>query len=408
VANAAARRDALLCAPAALLLFVLPFAHVTALRQTALALTAAAAVWAWRRDPGPPVPLKLPLALWLGMALLSLAWARNPAYSLGEIRSEIVYGIVYFLAFFALTRERRHWNIFRGALLAGLFTLAAIAVWIYARFRTLDADSYLGGVLSISSYLVTLFPMVLVGAFEFRENRRFAGWALAAALAVLLVGYLTFNRMFILAIDVCIVAVAAGLARRHILRRPGLVAAAVAVLLVASVAFFYSVAEQRAQTYWAGKTVHATMQDDPRWQAWTFSIGLIREHPFTGTGFGLFAGQELYNARFHSGMEGANTHAHNPFLNYAVQMGLEGLAVLCLLLYCVFREFWKLWRSDHAQAGLVGATGLAMTLAVVIKAQPDDLWGRHNGYLFWALTGMMLGYAHRLLRAPGQPGPARA
>jgi hypothetical protein len=48
---------------------------------------------------------------------------------------------------------------------------------------------------------------------------------------------------------------------------------------------------------------------------------------------------------------------------------------------------------------LIGVTGLALLTGVLLKAQTDDLWGRHNGYLFWALTGMMLGHAHRLLRA---------
>src|SRR5256885_13749815 len=98
------------------LVFLLLFAHIAALRSIALLVTVAAAAYIWRKSPGPPIPLKIPLTIWMGMALLSLTWARDAAYSLGEIRAEIGYDILYFLAFFMLTRERWQWNLFRGAL----------------------------------------------------------------------------------------------------------------------------------------------------------------------------------------------------------------------------------------------------------------------------------------------------
>jgi len=396
--------DRILYAPPTFLLFLLPFAHTTALRSIAFVLTVAAAIYVWRKDhPGPAVPLKIPLALWAGMALLSLAWARNPAYSLGEIRAEIGYDIVYFLAFFALTRDIRHWNLFRAALLAALTVMTGIAVWLYAQTGDLNVNSRLGGVLSISTYLVTIFPVLLVAAFEVRSDRRALGVAILAVGAALLVGYFTFNRMFILAVVACSLTIVVTMVRGRVLelaRRKAL-AAGVTILLGASVLFFVSVVQRRAETDYADKMMRTSVEKDPRWAAWQFSVGLIRERPFSGVGFGLFAAEDLYRVRFKEGMERAITHAHNPFLNYAVQMGIGGLLVLVFLLLSLFREFWKLWRAGPTQVSLIGATGLAMFVGVLLKAQPDDLWGRHNGYLFWALTGMMLGYAHRLLREPG-------
>src|SRR6185369_14470902 len=108
--------SALIYAGPTVLLFLLLFAHVTALRSIALVMTVAAAAYVWRKNPRPAIPLTLPLTLWIGMALLSLAWARDAAYSLAEIRAETGYDILCFVAFFALTRERWHWNLFRGAL----------------------------------------------------------------------------------------------------------------------------------------------------------------------------------------------------------------------------------------------------------------------------------------------------
>ena len=49
-------RPALIYAGPTVLLFLLLFAHVTALRSIALVITVAAAAYAWRKNPGPPIP----------------------------------------------------------------------------------------------------------------------------------------------------------------------------------------------------------------------------------------------------------------------------------------------------------------------------------------------------------------
>ncbi len=394
-------RHALVYAGPTVLLFLLLFAHVTALRSIALVITVAAAAYAWRKHPGPPIPLKLPLALWIGMALLSLAWARDPAYSFGEIRSEIGYDIVYFVAFFALTRERWQWTTFRGALLAGLATMTGIAVWLYSRTQNLDTDSPLGGVLTICTHLVTVLPLLVAAMFEFRRNIPALAVGILAVIAALGVGYFTFNRNFILAVDASCLTMALMLIRRHVSSRRHLAMLMLATAIVAgaSAAFLLSVAQQRAGTENVDATVQATFERDPRWALWDFSLDLIRERPVTGVGFGRFAAHGSYLEKFPE--DRLNSHAHNPFLNYAVQMGIGGVAALLFLLLNLFREFWKLWRCDDPQVSLIGVAGLAMVIGVLVKSQSEDLWIRQNGYLFWALTGIMLGYAHRLRRNPG-------
>src|SRR3954452_17078633 len=221
------------------LLFLLLFAHVTALRSIALLITVAAAAYIWRKNPGPPVPLKVPLTLWIGMALLSLTWARDPAYSLGEIRTEIGYDILCFVTFFTLTRERWQWNLFRGALLAGLAVMTGVAVWLYSRTQDLNADSALGGVLTICTHLVTVVPLLLAALFEFRGNTRVFAVGILGVIAALSVGYFTFNRNFIVAIDASGLTMALLLIRRQVPapRQLAMLMLAVAIALVASVIF---------------------------------------------------------------------------------------------------------------------------------------------------------------------------
>ncbi|MEO8004760.1 MAG: O-antigen ligase family protein [Betaproteobacteria bacterium] len=386
-----------LVAPAILLILLL-FIHVAALRSIAFAITVATALFVWRKHPGPTVPLKIPLFLWAALALLSLLWARSVAYSVSEIRVEVVYDIAFFLSFFALTRERLQWNVFRGALLAGLATLAIMAIGFFARTRDLNLNSILGGVMSISTHIVAVFPLLVATLFEFRGNTRARVIGGLVVIFVLTAGYLTFNRNFIVAIDaVVLTMVLAAIWLRRTDRKHtvtlGLVAA---IWIAASGLFFMSVVQQRADEVKA--PVESALKSDPRLGIWQFSVGLIHEQPFTGAGFGRFAAVDSYREKFPN--DAANAHAHNPFLNYAVQMGIEGALLLAFLMFTVAREFSKLAKDLLPEVGLIGIAGLGMVVGVLVKTQTDDLWGRQHGYLFWALTGMMLGYAHRLRSKP--------
>jgi O-antigen ligase len=276
--------------------------------------------------------------------------------------------------------------------------MTGIAACVYSRTHDLNVDSHLGGILSASTHLVTVFPFLVAGMFEFRRSIPALATGLVAATAALGVGYFTFNRNFILAIDALGLTMAVLLIRRHIVGRRSMAILTLAggIAVVSSGLFFQSVVLHRSGN--ADTTVRSALENDPRLSIWRFSLDLIREHPLTGAGFGRFAAVDSYRGRFPE--DRTNAHAHNPFLNYAVQMGIGGVVILLFLLCSLVREFWKLWECDQAQVRLIGLTGLAMIAGVLVKTQTDDLWGRQHGYLFWALTGMMLGYAHRLYRHP--------
>ncbi len=81
-----------------------------------------------------------------------------------------------------------------------------------------------------------------------------------------------------------------------------------------------------------------------RWRrdiyAWTLDI--IRDHPWTGTGIGTFPiAIKLYQrAPYIAGL-----YAHNHYLQTAAEMGLPGLAGLLLFLGFLFRRGWKIIMS---------------------------------------------------------------
>src|SRR4051794_3539936 len=72
-------------------LFALPIPHTVTIRLAALATLIVLCVVLLRRAGAPSLPLKVPFATWAAIAMLSLLYAVDAAYSLGEIKNEIAY-----------------------------------------------------------------------------------------------------------------------------------------------------------------------------------------------------------------------------------------------------------------------------------------------------------------------------
>jgi len=86
-------------------------------------------------------------------------------------------------------------------------------------------------------------------------------------------------------------------------------------------------------------------------------------------------------------------HAHNMFLNRALETGLPGVAGFVLLLGSVAIAFRRVARSANPGTAAIGAAGLALVAGVVIKNLTDDFFVRQNALLFWSLVGAGLGAA---------------
>ena len=88
-----------------------------------------------------------------------------------------------------------------------------------------------------------------------------------------------------------------------------------------------------------------------------------------------------------------HTHAHNILLNYAIQLGLLGPVVLIFIFCSVAKEFWKLLGSPVKKLRTLGIAGIAVVTGIFAEGLIEDMFIRHIAWLFWALVGMILGYA---------------
>jgi O-antigen ligase len=369
-------------------LFVVPMPHTVSLRLLALAfLVAASLVLAWRRGM-PTLPLKLPWMLWAGLALLSLLWAVNPDYSIGEISNEIVYTFLAFFVFYSQTREPERWNVWIACLIAALFatSVAAISAW-HAGDPISERRWVYSGVGAYTTFAVTAFPFLMLTAVEAR-SKILQGVLWLAALTVLVAALVGRNRMFWLALTASMV-VFFGLAalRARDARSRSELLLLMLVIVTASVASFREVLAEHG----------GALADDPRWPLWRMAWDRFLEHPWLGQGFGLrsfyYAYPELTK------VNGVYWHPHNLFLSYLTSMGLVGFSALVFLFFAIYRALWQVYQDRDIAIARLGAAGLAMVTGVLIKNMTDVFFLRDNSLVFWSLLGMTLGYAAYRKRA---------
>ena len=396
-----------LLAPAALFLFVLPFRHSVAVRVICLLLSFAVAFWVWRNQRSSALPLKLPILLWAFMACLSLAWADNFRDSFDEIRNEILYTILAFFTFYQLTRSRREWDLWMAALALGLLTAASLGIAGYLR-EGLWPNTGLalqGGIVAHTAYLALIFPFLLLALTRPDASKPVVVLLLAL---VLITGYMTASRAFWLVLPatggifLVLYARSRTLSRRTI----GMLAASAILVLVLMPVGFLAVTQSRVvDPNFKGHTLSQIAEQDQRWEMWRYSLDRIAERPFTGTGFGKKAFVQASEKHFG---DRSRSHAHNLFLNAAVQMGIGGLAALLVLLSAMVLEFRTLFRSPDFDVRMLGITGITLVVALVARNLTDDTFGRGISLLFWSLVGMTLGYGRSLLAEHRDYLPARS
>jgi len=396
-----------LLAPAALFLFVLPFQHSVAVRSICLLLSLAVAFWLWWNQRSSTLPLKLPILLWAFMACLSLAWADNFNYSFTDIRNEILYTMLAFFTFYQLTRSRREWDLWMAVLALGLLTAASLGIAGYLREGLWPTTglSFNGGIVAHSAYLALIFPFLLLALTRADASKPVVVLLLAL---VLITGYMTESRAFWLVLPatggvfLVLYARSRTLSRRAI----GMLAASAIIALVLMPVGYLAVTQNRADhPSFKGRTLSQVVEQDARWKLWRYSLDQIAERPFTGTGFGKKASVQAYQEHFGSRQL---SHAHNMFLNAAVQMGIGGLAALLVLLSAMVLEFRTLFRSPDLDVRMLGIAGISLVVALVARNMTEDAFSRGISLLFWSLVGMTLGYGRSLLAEHRDLSPARS
>ena len=379
-----------------LFLLVAPFTSSAGWRAGTLVVAMACAAFLAFRDPGRtprPVPraLFITLAAFCVLALASLAWSERPAFTAGELRGQVLYGAFAFLAFY-LGADTRYWRVWWRALLVAtlvLFVAEGVREHFEPRFGLREWD---GGGGAFSTHLTMVAPLLLPLAWNAHDGERPRTILFViATLALFTAAWATENRIVWLAILAAFAA--AAIARRYAREvRPRFEGsryfAVAGIALIILLAAFTTVLRSGALASGPAGAITA-IEGDLRPRIWGVAVHEIEKAPLLGHGFGREIAAEAFQRTPRPANHPEILHAHNMFLDMAVQLGLAGLALFLAALGLLAREFVRALRVRETCAA--GVLGLAVLAGFITKNMTDDFLYRHNGLVFWALMGLLLG-----------------
>jgi putative inorganic carbon (HCO3(-)) transporter len=249
-----------------------------------------------------------------------------------------------------------------------------------------------GALLWVLPFSLGLFWMAVRASICVKMVER--KWSLAAAeglVAFLSLGLLilTQARGAWLGLGVCLLAllIAAG---GH-MRRIGVALLLVAVftlILVGPMGLDQAIGVDRG-----GSRILSTVSMEQRFEIWSRAQYAIADFPFTGCGVDVFQHMmPVMYPLFRASSDAFIPHAHNEFLQVALDLGLPGL-VAWGALYSI--AFWMLWQAYRRSSNdlnrvlslggggaLAGHLAYAMTDSAVLDAKPN--------IVFWVIVGLIV------------------
>lgn len=398
--------------------FAAPFLFfpTLSLAATLAALVALAVVWLLpallQRRPGlPPSPFNVALIPWtvlLGMAILVSA---DPAQSLPKATG-VILGLAVWrvLTIFARSRALVSWQVigFLGlgavlifAGLTGIDETAKIpALEQFNPFRALAVSTRFDLAVHPNQVagLIALYLPLVVALFlgwDKVSGRRIGRIALAAlALLVALALLLTQSRGgWVGAAAGLLVLLISWSALMPASPRRTAARALAAILIIAGAVTLLWIGPARLQAVWLDPPrdtavgTFATLVY--RQELWPWALAAARDFAFTGVGLGAFreVAFRLYPVPISPAADIG--HAHNIFLQTALDVGLPGLVAYVALLAIAFGGAWSVASRDAAYrpislgllAGLVGLHVYGLADALALGSKP--------GIMFWYALGLI-------------------
>ncbi len=262
---------------------------------------------------------------------------------------------------------------------------------LFESFRVLVSDSVHPNVLAGSLAILMPFPLAIVlfgwpwpaWRLDSRRLRLLAGLIVVVSALVLV---LTQSRGAWLGFGLAAMLMAVLRWRRGwLLMLLGLVAGGAAIYLLGLKSVFEMLVASSSVT---------TL--DGRQEIWSRAIYMIQDFPLTGVGMGTFGHVADLLYPFFFAAPGLIAHAHNIFLQVAVDLGLPGLIAWLSVFGLAIVAAGKLYRAGHSHSQTwalgLGAALICSQLALVTHGMVDAVvWGMVKpAPLVWAIWGLAI------------------
>ncbi|MBI4787225.1 MAG: O-antigen ligase family protein [Chloroflexi bacterium] len=348
--------------------------------------------WVALGSPVPATTLNLPILLLL--AMVAVGWLLSPAPELAPITA--AQAVASVTLFFVLA-DRLHsaadlWRVAAALVVLGvLFALAApftVNLEIHKYFRLpeqyVDLWPRLGKVTNANILAGAIAPIVPIAvALIAQSESRWRVWGAVSLAPMVGMLFLLQSRGALFALAVGLVVWVA-LYRRWLL--PVLPVGLTLALFVNNTVTGQSV----AQFLYGDVSAQTLRSFGQRQDIWVQAIYLLRESPLLGIGLGAFP--RVTNVAW--------PHAHNLFLQVALDTGLLGFGAFVALLAVTARTMWNAYRAPverHLATGILAA----LTVVVVHGLGDVVVWGTaKSSIVLW----IVLALAVRVFGESGHKG----
>lgn len=371
-------------------------------------------------------PLDGPWLIWLAMLGVAVLVTKAPDLTRAALATFSAQAVAFWAVVAWLSSTRRAWWVAAGLVAAAVLLSLLAPFWVdfssgqlvglvrsaagVGQRLTLPVDETVNANL-LAGILVSLWPvalaMALAGGGERQGLRR-----LAAAIASLIIGVallLTQSRGAWIAAAGSVFFLAALRWRRVWWVLPG---ALIGLALLYGAGYLQDLVALALQS-------GALAGSPERLEVWSRALYAIQDFPVTGIGLGAYGRViPLLYPYFIISADAALSHAHNLWLQVALDLGLLGLVAFvamilgtawlargALRLLALAQQTRPAWLLRGCMAGLG---------AVLIHGLLDaTVWNTRPAFLTWALWGLAVGLSvlaceqrSRQPAASGQDGPA--
>ncbi|MGD9123823.1 MAG: O-antigen ligase family protein [Desulfarculaceae bacterium] len=389
------------------LLMILPWEAVTSAREAALIaapLLLALYLWFSKDLALRSTVLFWPLCFYAATAAFSLLGAVDFSYSLREMRAELLKGLIVFYTAVHIVDDEIHLRQVWLAMLASLAIMALAGLFFFfwhggsLLHFAVRAGSLHSGYGGLGTYLVIVWPFLLLSLRAFKSTRLIPWLWVLGGLTIAL-AFATYNRAAWVALVVETGLVVLVLAKRRL--RTAVIGGLVCLAL--GVGMFFLPGSRHGETWdrlWSDPSqVGGTAGD--LLALWRHSWKEIESHPFTGIGLGRHSFSLAY-PEFVEAHHPLLWHAHNMFVDVALQLGVQGLAAILLIFVVLITVLWP--RSPPGPGDVVTCFAAAVAIMVMgfsIRNLTDDFFVKDSALLLWLLSGLALG--SRYFRRPQAP-----
>ena len=235
----------------------------------------------------------------------------------------------------------------------------------------------------LAGTLAFLFPFPLcILLFPFKQKKwtihLFAG---IVVIILLIVGIITQSRNSILGLGLALTIA-------YLLRWPSRWYLLLLLPLIGCTILWLFGDNPRLFYYWFLMRGGLVTTLNQRMDIWARAVYMIQDFPFTGIGMGNFS--KLADTLYPFSIEARNIpHAHNLFLQIAVDLGIPGLIAWLAAWLGIIHISWRIYRGSHPFKALGAALFISQIVLGSVGLLDSVVWGgTKTAPLVWIVWGV--------------------